>query len=697
MRKLFIAGIGLLMGSSCLCALAKQHAPLKTRVICGVVKADSWLSSNTQEGIYEMVLEDGSLNKLTEGKDVYQAPLGGAVYEDGKMKGIHFRTVWDDFDQTTTYMLYHVEYDMESWTRTRAVTLSDMDRNYISSCGLAKNPITGVNYGIFYNFNMSWQVVNRKLATIDFTNDVPTRKILGTVTTPMAAIAFADNGLLYGVGQDGYLYVIDTAETTESEVEVVPLGDLGIDNISTNPSSMTYNSRTGKFLWSVVLTTGKSYLYEINPTIGSVTATQLMQAPDNAYLVNLYIPAPEAAEDAPAAVTDLSATFVGPSTTGTVQFTAPTATYSGDPLSGTLTYVVTANGTEVANGTVEAGATTTAEVSVNAGDVTFVVTVSNAAGSSPEAKYTTFVGPDVPMAPAVVTFDYNPTEKVSVLSWDAPMLGVHGAELNPDELTYIVTLLPAGTIVAEGVNDTELVLPFDPATLGAYSYAVAAVNAGVTGEATESNRAVVGPALDVPYTQPFNTAASFDLLTVLDRNEDGITWQWDKSYSGGGRAYCGSNSDVEQAANDDWLLSPPINLEKGATYRVTFDANPESYDKAMQQLTIATPVTDTYTVDDIVPAYSGVYYFGFHDISVARYGALLLHKFTITKVKDAPASLKGDVDGNGTVDIDDMNILINIILDFDTADRYDGRADVDQSGNVDIDDVNTVVNIMLAQ
>ena len=117
----------------------------------------------------------------------------------------------------------------------------------------------------------------------------------------------------------------------------------------------------------------------------------------------------------------------------------------------------------------------------------------------------------------------------------------------------------------------------------------------------------------------------------------------------------------------------------------------------MQQLTIATPVTDTYTVNDIVPAYSGVYYFGFHDISVARYGALLLHKFTITKVKDAPASLKGDVDGNGTVDIDDMNILINIILDFDTADRYEGRADVDQSGNVDIDDVNTVVNIMLAQ
>ncbi len=715
MRKLIILSLGLLMAS--LTAVAQQQAPYKTKVICGVVKADSWLSSNTQEGIYEMVLEDQSLTKLTEGKDVYQAPLGGAVYEDGTMKGIHFRTVWDDFDQTNTYMLYHVEYDMETWTRTRAVTLGDMDRNYISSCGLSKSPVTGVNYGIFYNFNMSWQVVNRKLATIDFTNDVPTRKILGTVTTPMAAIAFADNGLLYGVGQDGFLYVIDTAETTESEVEVVPLGDLGVENISTNPSSMVYNPRTGKFLWSVVLTTGKSYLYEINPAIGSVTATQLMQVPDNAFLVNLYIPAPEATEDAPAAVTGLTATFEGASTTGTVTFTAPSTTYTGDPLTGTLTYRVTANDNEVASGNVETGASATASVTVEAGDVVFAVTVSNDAGTSPATKLTTFVGPDRPLAPSDVVFDYNPAEKTSVLSWVAPTMGEHGMALDAADLTYNVYLQPGGICVAEGIADTGVVLPFDPATLQAYAYLVEPLNAGVAGEAAASNRAVVGPALEVPYTQPFNTAASFDLLTVLDRNEDGITWQWDKNFSGGGgRAYCGSNSDYEQPANDDWLISPPIRLERGATYRVTFDANtytganvsfmelaygqglrPESYDKVMDQLTIATPVTDTYTVNDIVPAASGVYYFGFHDISVARYGALLLHQFSITKTKDAPAYLKGDVDGNGTVDIDDLNILVNIILDMDSADNYDGRANVDETGKVDIDDVNALVNIILAQ
>ena len=67
------------------------------------------------------------------------------------------------------------------------------------------------------------------------------------------------------------------------------MGDLGIDNISTNPSNMTYDKRTGKFFWAVVLNDQKSYLYEINPTLGQVSATQLMQLPDNSWLVNLEV------------------------------------------------------------------------------------------------------------------------------------------------------------------------------------------------------------------------------------------------------------------------------------------------------------------------------------------------------------------------------------------------------------------------
>ncbi len=64
----------------------------------------------------------------------------------------------------------------------------------------------------------------------------------------------------------------------------------------------------------------------------------------------------------------------------------------------------------------------------------------------------------------------------------------------------------------------------------------------------------------------------------------------------------------------------------------------------------------------------------------------------------AMASLqRGDVDGNGVVDIADVNIIINIMLGRDNADNYEGRAYVTDDSNIDIADVNAVINVMLAR
>lgn len=694
-----------------LLAQAGEYSP---KFLCGVVKANSWTMDNNKEGIYEYDLAAGTLTKLTAERDVYQAPLGGAVYEDGLMKGIHFRTVWDDFDQTNTYMLYHVEYDMETWERTKAVTLGDMDRNYISSCGMAHDPVTGTNYGIFYNFNMSWQVVNRKLATIDFSSNTPGRTILGTASTPMAAIACNDQGTLYGVGMDGYLYIISTDNVGSSnEITVTPLGDLGIDNISTNPSSMTYDTRMGRFYWSVVLNDQKCYLYEVNPTLGEIAATQLTQTPDNSWLVNLCVIEPKAADEAPAAVTGLTATFEGASTTGTVSFTAPTTSYEGNPLTGSLNYKITANGVEVATGSVEAGAEASAEVTVPAGDVEFIVIVSNEAGDSPETKLRIYVGPETPLAPTDVAFDYDYNSQQSTVTWIAPTQGVHEQELDGEALSYNVYRMPADELVGEGVTATTFTEEFAPETLAPYYYKVEAVHQTMVGASAESNKAVVGPALDVPYTNNFTTAASFDLLTVLDNNHDGVTWKWERSYSGGGRASYYGSSEVD---GDEWLLSPPLNLTRGAAYSITFDANTavsnavdymdvaygqglntDGYASLFDHIIMNEPFTQTYSNDTIVPSTTGVYYFGFHATSVLNYGWLLLHNFSIKKVADAP-SLHGDVNNDGVVDIADVNILINIMLEKDSADNYAGRAYITEGDtDIDIADVNAVINIMLGK
>ena len=55
------------------------------------------------------------------------------------------------------------------------------------------------------------------------------------------------------------------------------------------------------------------------------------------------------------------------------------------------------------------------------------------------------------------------------------------------------------------------------------------------------------------------------------------------------------------------------------------------------------------------------------------------------------------MNGDGTVDIDDVNIIINIMLDRDSAENYGTRAYISDDDNVDVADLNELINILLAQ
>lgn len=67
---------------------------------------------------------------------------------------------------------------------------------------------------------------------------------------------------------------------------------------------------------------------------------------------------------------------------------------------------------------------------------------------------------------------------------------------------------------------------------------------------------------------------------------------------------------------------------------------------------------------------------------------------TIT-LKFMYTGVKGDVNGDDSVDIADVNILINIILGIDDAANYEGRALVNDDDVVDIADVNLLINTIL--
>ena len=56
------------------------------------------------------------------------------------------------------------------------------------------------------------------------------------------------------------------------------------------------------------------------------------------------------------------------------------------------------------------------------------------------------------------------------------------------------------------------------------------------------------------------------------------------------------------------------------------------------------------------------------------------------------AAVLGDLNGDGNVDVDDLNIMLNMMLD--NIDKTDA-ADITGDGSIDIDDVNAIINIML--
>lgn len=63
----------------------------------------------------------------------------------------------------------------------------------------------------------------------------------------------------------------------------------------------------------------------------------------------------------------------------------------------------------------------------------------------------------------------------------------------------------------------------------------------------------------------------------------------------------------------------------------------------------------------------------------------------VGQVKKPEGGVTGDVNGDGAVDVDDVNAIINLILTSKTS----KTADVNGDGTIDVDDVNAIINIIL--
>ena len=72
-------------------------------------------------------------------------------------------------------------------------------------------------------------------------------------------------------------------------------------------------------------------------------------------------------------------------------------------------------------------------------------------------------------------------------------------------------------------------------------------------------------------------------------------------------------------------------------------------------------------------------------------GMLLVSRMAIEDLTPAPQPVNGDVNGDGNVNISDINVLIDMIL----SGKSNPNGDVNGNGSVNIADINEVIDIIL--
>ena len=530
--------------------------------IYGVIAySNKWANGNGTGnfGVYTFTADNPASAKAVVKNDNFKA-TGGAIYANGKLNVLNYTDLWglvildhDWYEYSTQYwdLLQHRRGEGDN-----AVT------RLMSACG-CYDEATGQYFAIMYTDDMQNQV----FGTLDYAKN--TRKIIKQLNDNenILAMAISQAGVVYAVRTDGMFVQIDK---TTGKMTVV--GDTGVK--PTYLQSAAIDPRTGRMFWAACSTVDPVGLYEID--IESGKATLISKFANSEEYIGLYIPAPVAEEDAPAACTSLSTSFTGDALTGTVNFRLPSKTYAGESLgSETLGYCVYIDSELIAEGQGEPGTQVKPEVTVGKNAMyRFEVSAKNSVGEGPRIHLDKFIGKDAPVAPTNVKMVKTANENEIRLTWSAPTTGVNKGYVNKDDLNYTIVRYPDQVTVSEHQAERVFVETITSTALASYYYVVTAYNGDIEGLSAESNRMQFGEAIEPPYFDDLeDTAVGAKLFTIIDANKDGTTWQY--GYWNGTQnadLYYTRNEDRKTPA-DDWVITSPIHMKESRFYRLTFDVN----------------------------------------------------------------------------------------------------------------------------
>lgn len=376
--------------------------------------------------------------------------------------------------------------------------------------------------------------------------------------------------------------------------EVKMQSEWGEDINSIYFSTMYFDNSTGDLYYLPCSDYGSTSLYKINPTTGISQSVAWFNQGN--HFTGLYIPYLTADNGAaPARVSGLDAQAdLNGAMKDTIKWVTPSKTWAGDDLAnlqsvkiyrknaGYATTELTKTADLIANSqllaTVPATEKETAMSWVDENPIdginTYYVLAANDKGNGVIDSIRCYMGIDVPGAVGNIMLEKNGTG-VNI-SWTAPEKGANNGYIGTEGLSYKITRLPDNVVVAENVTDTK----YTDNTLGeqqSYSYTVQAVNAKGAGAIATSDPIMAGSALKTPISLAFDTQTDADRWSTNKMNNS-IYFYYAGGWSDDYKCMIGygtTNGTVEGT-----LISPPLYLEEGKTYRFTTDFQADFFDDA---------------------------------------------------------------------------------------------------------------------
>lgn len=601
--------------------------------------------------------------------------LGGCTYHDGKI----YSCEYEDENYLGSKKPHWVIYDAKTF---KILYDKEMGDNFeMTTYSMTYDVKTDMIYAIKKMYGLQYDGDKRQLIKIDPATGTPTT--VGNYFDnkyKYTAIGSDKNGILYitymenvadDEGSDKW-YMSKVSKVTgkftapvEVTVENPITGEIQANTVL--DQALFCNYQTGKMYWLFPSNSSNTSLCELNVLTGVATLKAYVTKDidtSGAFFL-------EPSMKAPAIVSDFK--FVEDATaslTGKLQMQIPAEAYDGTALDGKVTVTVKEGDKTILSAEAEPGKLFTSD------DLTFTnekhkvsITLSNAAGEGPTINRSFFVGYDIPTACKNVKLTNDGLK--TILTWDAPTVGVNGSPVDASKLTYKVVRISSRNPdmmpleVANGLKECRFEEE-QPGEMYTYAYQVTPSVGQADGKTVTSNYLVVGTPLDVPFGGAFESPLDFmNYYTVIDANQDGYSWGYVIDKASARYTY----NPLEDA--DDWLISPAINYKKGKTYELTFSAHSamEDYLETMEvtfgndktpaaqskQLLYLDQIPmppsavrdNVYTVTFEVPE-DGVYYYGFHCISPKYHSYLFLHDIFVQE--KASSSIAGNLVDAAKVD-----------------------------------------------